>query len=118
MTNPKPNSAFNAHRPAVTPPFGRSKTIVMAASIVVSISGGCLVPFNPVLARMPDSMPLASGVAPSLVTNGANLPTSLVLARSLVTSDRLVPQASPADPIRDFWRRVFRFFFFQPADPI
>jgi hypothetical protein len=28
----------------------------MAASIVVGISGGCLVPFNPALARMPDSM--------------------------------------------------------------
>jgi hypothetical protein len=116
MTTPKSNSASNAHRPAT--PIG------IAASIVVGIAGGGWVAVNPVLAQQPHSTPLTTGVAPSLGTDSANLrsPAALRLASSLVTSDLLVPQASPTDPIqpvdpiRILRRWFFRFFF--PADPI
>jgi hypothetical protein len=110
MTNPKSNSASHSHRP-ITP-------VAMAASIAIGIAGGGLVPVNPALARMPDSMPLATGVAPGLVADGVNLPDSLQFVGSLATSDMLVPQAGPQDPIRGFWRWLSRFFFFNPNDPI
>jgi hypothetical protein len=110
MMNTKSNSASNARHPA-TP-------IAMAASLVVGISGGCLVSVNPVLAR-PNSIPLTA-VAPSLDTDSANLrsPAALLLASALMTSDLQVPQANPQDPIRGFWRWLYRFFFFNPNDPI
>ncbi len=112
MTNHKLNSISNAHRP-VTP-------VVIAASIVVGISGACLVPFNPALARMPDSMTLVAGVAPGLVTSGASLrsPDSLRLASSLATSDMQVQRNIPTEPFRGFFGRIFRFFFsFIPQEP-
>jgi hypothetical protein len=90
----------------------------MAASIVVGIAGGGLVSVNPAQARLPNSIPLTTSVVPSLGMDTANLrsPAVLLLASSLVTSDVLVPQAGPVDPIRGFWRWFFRFF--APQDPI
>jgi hypothetical protein len=89
----------------------------MAASIVVGISGGCLVPFNPALARMPDSM---ASVTPGLVTAGGGLRSSdsLPLVSSLATSDMQVQRNIPGDPIRAFFRQILRFFFgFIPQEP-
>jgi hypothetical protein len=124
MTNPKSSSVAKAHRSTTPMTFGRSETIVMAASIVVGMAGGGLVLVNPVLGRQPNSMSLTARVVPSLDADRANLrsPAALRLASSLVTSDLLVPQASPADPIqpvdpiRILRRWFFRFFF--PTDPI
>jgi hypothetical protein len=114
MTNHKLHFAANAHRPS-----SRSATpIVMAASIVVGISGACLVPFNPALARMPDSM---ASVTPGLVTDGGGLRSSasLPLVSSLATSDMQVQRNIPNEPFRAFFRRILRFFFgFIPGDPI
>jgi hypothetical protein len=100
MTNHKLNSVANAHRPATPMTFGRSETIVMVASIVVGISGACLVPFNPALARIPESMPLMTGVTPGLVMYGASLrsPDSLLLVSSLATSDMQVQRYIPNEP--------------------
>jgi hypothetical protein len=88
----------------------------MAASIVVGISGGCLVPFNPALARMPDSM---ASVTPGLVTDGISLRStdSLQLVSSLATSDMPVQQNIANQSFRAFLRQIFRFFFFIPTDP-
>jgi hypothetical protein len=87
----------------------------MAASIVVGISGGCLVPFNPSLARMPDAM---ASLTPGLVTDGISLsaPASLRLVSSLATSDMPV-QSIPNQSFRAFLRQIFRFFFFIPGEP-
>jgi hypothetical protein len=111
MTNHKLNSATTAHRPA-TP-------VVMAASLVVGLSGAGLVPFNPALARMPDSMPLAAGLTPGLVTPGASLgsPAALRLVQSLATTDMQVAK-NPNEAFLSFFRRIFRFVFrFIPTDP-
>ncbi len=113
MTNHLTNSASNAHSPVIP--------VVMAASIVVGISGVCLMPFSPAQAAMPNSTPLAlaAGVAPGLVTDGASLgnPTSLLLASTLATTPVQAQQYFiPTDPIRLFFRYIFRFFI--PTDPI
>jgi hypothetical protein len=113
MTNHKLNSATTAHRPA-TP-------VVMAASLVVGLSGAGLVPFNPALARMPDSMPLAAGLTPGLVTPGASLgsPAALRLVQSLATADMQVQRKNPNEAFLSFFRRIFRFVFrFIPNEPV
>jgi len=113
MTNHLTNSASNAHRPVTS--------VLVAASMVVGISGACLIPFNPALAAMPDSMPLAlaAGVTSGPVIDGAILrnSTSLLFASTLTTTSVQAQQSStPTDTIQSFFTYIFRFFI--PGNPV